>query len=386
MSGPAALPRPREAYLDWARGLAVLIMIEAHTLDAWTRAIDRRGSWFRDLTVLGGFAAPLFLWLAGVAIVLAAARAAERQGSRAAGVETGCRRGLEIFVLAFLFRAQALIITPGGDAITLFRVDVLNVMGPSMVAVALLWGVGRTVAGQVAACGALAAAVAMATPIVRTTDLVTALPLWIQWYIRPAGDLTTFTLFPWSGFVLAGGAVGSLVVAARGERTKRTLQMSLAASGVALVAAGFYAARLPSIYRSASFWTSSPTWFAIRAGVLLLAVAALFAASLWRHGDTPSRDTGLFFRVFVLSWQAPLARIGRSSLFVYWIHVELVYGYASWLWRHRLPLWATVVAYAAFCVLMYGAVVLRDRLAGIWRARQTGPSSGQARPAEAAGV
>jgi predicted membrane metal-binding protein len=57
-----------------------------------------------------------------------------------------------------------------------------------------------------------------------------------------------------------------------------------------------------------------------------------------------------------------LRRLGRASLFIYWIHVELVYGYASWLWRQRLPVWATALACAAFCVLMYGVVVLRDRV------------------------
>src|SRR5258705_178123 len=44
-------------------------MIEAHTFDAWTRPTSRVGHAFRNLTVLGGFAAPLFLWLAGVAWV-----------------------------------------------------------------------------------------------------------------------------------------------------------------------------------------------------------------------------------------------------------------------------------------------------------------------------
>ena len=59
-------------------------------------------------------------------------------------------------------------------------------------------------------------------------------------------------------------------------------------------------------------------------------------------------------------WLTPLAVLGRASLFVYWIHVELVYGYASWLWRHRLPIWASVGAWLAFTTLMYGAVVARD--------------------------
>ena len=55
----------------------------------------------------------------------------------------------------------------------------------------------------------------------------------------------------------------------------------------------------------------------------------------------------------------PLARLGRSSLFIYWIHVELVYGYASWMWRHRLPLWGTAIAFVA----VLRADVSRHRLA-----------------------
>src|SRR5689334_20990431 len=103
----------RRLYIDWARGIAVILMIEAHAIDAWTGASARRTPAFRDLVVLGGFAAPLFLWLAGLAVVLSATRTAARQNSRAIAVETICRRGLEIFVLAFLFRLQAFTITPG---------------------------------------------------------------------------------------------------------------------------------------------------------------------------------------------------------------------------------------------------------------------------------
>jgi hypothetical protein len=70
---------------------------------------------------------------------------------------------------------------------------------------------------------------------------------------------------------------------------------------------------------------------------------------------------------------AVLERLGRASLFVYWIHVELVYGYASWLWRHRLPIWATALAYVAFCVLMYRTIEWRDRLLPRWPPRRAMP-------------
>lgn len=68
--------------------------------------------------------------------------------------------------------------------------------------------------------------------------------------------------------------------------------------------------------------------------------------------------------------------MGRNSLFIYWIHVELVYGYASWGWRHRLPLWGTAIGFVLFSVLMYRAIGWRDQAVGRWRNRSLG-----ARPA-----
>jgi hypothetical protein len=50
---------------------------------------------------------------------------------------------------------------------------------------------------------ALAAGIAMLTPIVLTTASPDVLPMLMQRYVRPTGDLTTFTMMPWSGFVLA---------------------------------------------------------------------------------------------------------------------------------------------------------------------------------------
>lgn len=348
----------RRAYIDWARGLAVLLMIEAHTLDAWTRMADRATGVYGYATVLGGFAAPMFLWLAGVGVALSATRTAARTASRTAAARAVCERGLEIFLLAFLFRLQAFVLSPGSHPIALFRVDVLNVMGPSIVVAGLVWAFRLRTTGRVALYGALAGLVAMATPIVRAAAWVDHLPLWFQWYVRPAGDLTTFTLFPWSGFVFAGAGAGVLVaaipsggaaaIADRGEPARR-LHLGLGVAGAALAALGFYAASLPTIYAvPSSFWTSSPTFFAVRVGILMAVFAALFAIPETRALE-------------------PLAAMGRASLFIYWIHVELVYGYASWLWRHRLPVWGWAAAFVAFGALMDRAVGWRDRWLGEWR-------------------
>jgi len=284
----------------------------------------------------------LFLWLAGVGMALSAARAVERS----AAVAAVCRRGLEIFALAFLFRLQALLVSPGGPLIGLFRVDILNIMGPALVLAGILWGVAATTSARAALLAAAAAATAVATPVVRDALWVNAVPPWLQWYLRPAGEHTTFTAFPWIGFVFAGAALGTLIAAARDERTERRIHTAAAIAGVALVALGLITAARPTIYHASSFWTSSPTWFSIRTGILMIALAATYEV-LRRH----STRLGAI--------EHPLSTLGRHSLFVYWIHVELVYGYASWLWRGALPLWGTAVAALLFTMLMYRAIGLR---------------------------
>jgi uncharacterized membrane protein len=348
----AARPR-RRLYIDWARGIAVLLMIEAHTTDAWTRAAAKKTLAFRDAIILGGFAAPLFLFLAGLALVLSATRTAERTGRRADAVDAITRRGLEIFILAFLFRAQALIVSPGGPIVSLFRVDILNIMGPAIVLAGVVWGLAATTTARVALYAAIAALIGLVTPIVRAAAWVSALPVWLQWYLRPAGEHTTFTMFPWAGFVFAGGAVGALLAATRDLTRERRLHLMLSIAGAALIAIGFVTAAQPTIYHASadhapSFWTSSPTWFTIRVGILIGALGSIYGVA------ELAKRAGIALR--------PLTLIGQHSLFVYWIHVELVYGYASWWWLGRLPLWGTAAACAVFSVLMYGAVLLWRRV------------------------
>ena len=343
-------------------------MIAWHTADAWTRAADRGSEAFERVLIMGGFAAPLFLWLAGLGVALSAARITGNQDRRAAMLAI-VRRGLEIFILAFLFRLQAFVISPGSYLVTIFRVDILNVMGPAIVLTGLMWAFGRR-RGSLALCAAYAgaaAAIALITPVIRIAPVVDLLPEGLQWYVRPKGDLTNFTLFPWAGFVFAGAACGVLLAESRQVRIEGRLQGAFAICGIALVALGQYLSTQPTIYRESSFWTTSPTWFAMRVGILMIGVAAIYALA----------ETAMRWNITIPA----LERIGRSSLFIYWIHVELVYGYATWLLRGRLPVWGSILASLVFSALMYWAVIVRDRVVenrGSARSRRSTP---QAAPA-----
>ena len=59
--------------------------------------------------------------------------------------------------------------------------------------------------------------------------------------------------------------------------------------------------------------------------------------------------------------------MGRASLFVYWIHVEMVYGFFSRPIRRSLSLEGAMVAYVLFTVFLLGLVRLKNWIVE-WRA------------------
>lgn len=344
-------PSERKAYLDWLRGIGVLVMIQGHVIDSWTVATDRNRDAYHWINFVGGIGgAPVFLFLAGVAIVLGAAARMRRGRTEAEVAALARKRGWQIFGLAFLFRLQSWIIS-GGSPWALLKVDILNVMGVSMIAAALLWRAGRGRWSRAVLFASAAIAVPLFTPIVRASELPAVLPDPVEWYLRPVGGFTTFTLFPWAGFLLAGCVVG-LSLDARTPDEERRVNLALAAVGGMLALAGYAASFLPPIYAQTSFWTSSPTFFVIRVGILLMLVSAAY---VW-HTCRASPRTPL------ISGRSPLCELGRSSLFVYWIHVEMAYGVLSTSLHRRLPLAWAYVAFLLFSLLLFLLVKLKDRI------------------------
>jgi hypothetical protein len=63
-----------------------------------------------------------------------------------------------------------------------------------------------------------------------------------------------------------------------------------------------------------------------------------------------------------------MLQFGRSSLFVYWIHVELAYGIFSHPLHKRLTIEGSFAAFMVFTGLMFGATILKTRLAARWKA------------------
>jgi uncharacterized membrane protein len=349
----------RRTYLDVLRGVAVLVMIEAHVIDSWTRVADRRSRAFGESLILGGFGAPLFLFLAGVAVAMSAGSKARRTGDSRAAVRAVQRRGLEIFLLAFLFRFQSFVLSHS-PAWALLKVDILNIMGPSIVLAATLWGIFRTARARIVAFAAATAAIVWATPVIRQAASLAVLSDSLEGYLRPIPNLTNFTFFPWMAFVTAGALTGVILDAARTPEADRRVNLGLGVAGLAIAFAAYKASFLPPLGVRSSFWTTSASFFFIRLGVM---VAALGLAYLWEQRPTLRLRSG---QAAGRRW-SPLQLLGRSSLFIYWIHVEMVYGLISLPLHGAFSLGGAWIALLVFWCLMVAAAVGKDRAMKWWR-------------------
>jgi uncharacterized membrane protein len=349
------------------RGVAVVIMVGAHVTDAWTRQEDRARTLYMVTIFIAGLAAPLFLFLAGLTTSMAASARATKVG-HAAAASMARWRGLQIFGLAFLFRLQSQLLG-WGAFVNFLKVDILNVMGVTMIAAAFLWSVSANRSVRVWLFAIATVVVAMTTPLVRETGILSALPDAIEAYIRPLPGRTNFALFPWASFLFAGAIAGDLIFAARTETAERRLHTGLLISGVLGIVAGYAASFRPSIYPVSNFWTSSPTFFFLRLGICT-AMLPISKAIDGFHGFVRSR---LGDRLPPGSPGVVLTTLGRSSLFVYWIHVEMAYGGISRPLKRALPLELALVATLALCAVLYKIVVWKDRqmktveLTGAWR-------------------
>lgn len=242
------------------------------------------------------------------------------------------RRSGYLFGLAFAFRLQLWIFGwPKSPWTDLFRVDILNAMGFA-IAVMSLMALFRT-AERARLSAAVGLGIAFASPLISQIDWSWA-PAIARNYVVP--DYNFFGFFPWAAYLAFGVSAGSIIRMVPKEATERVMQWA-ALLGGALIFGCQYVANLPfSVYAQSDFWLNSPAQVLIKQGVTLVLTAFAF---LWaRYAATGG-----------WSW---VRQFGTTSLLVYWVHVELIYGRWLWFLKGSLTVTQTLVAAGAVILLM----------------------------------
>jgi len=328
----------RFPFLDWMRGLALVIMIQCHVFNSFARMDVRNGGLYSLAQFAGGLAGPLFLFMAGMTFAFQMDSLEHRALPALRRWMVCLRRALYILAIAYLIRITDWATSwPHGGWEEITRVDILNSMGLALAAfsVAAFLDGGRRVRAVLLA----AVAVAAVSPIVANLNWWGA-PTILKEYLEPGFERGHFPFFPCAAYVGFGMTAGAAVRMTDFSRLERMMQWSALIGGT-LILAGQYVSNLPySVYPKSNFWTDNPALVFMRVGIALTMLAASYTWTAYCAGPGWSRGW---------SWMQCL---GKNSLLVYWVHLVLVYGPVTGLLQKALTIPQTALATGAVIALM----------------------------------
>ncbi|HLK20586.1 MAG TPA: heparan-alpha-glucosaminide N-acetyltransferase domain-containing protein [Bryobacteraceae bacterium] len=333
----------RLTFLDYSRGMAVVIMLQGHVFHSFNRTDLRSDGPFMLSQFMGGIGPAIFLVLTGITLAFLMDRREQQGLPPLARWGAALRRAGYLFSLAFLFRFQLWLFAAGQSPWTdLFKVDILNCMGFAIGLMSVM--AIFTTADRVRLCAGLGLAIAVAAPLVSAIDWGW-LPPQVSAYFVP--NFNYFAFFPWAAFIAFGLSIGSAIRLTKPEQMNRLMQWGTLA-GFALILAGQYFSNLPySLYPKSDFWLNSPGLITIKLGVVLLFFAFTF---IWTE------------YVVGTSWSW-IRQLGTTSLLVYWVHIELVYGRWFGSWKEKLDNIECAIAAVLVIALMVGLSTARTN----WR-------------------
>lgn len=299
----------------------MLLMIQGHVLDALVMpsVIDvteppwNIWSWIRGLT------APVFLTVSGAVHVFAAKRDAEGR-IQASTLERRMRWAVTILVIGYL------LVFPGKRVIdlpyvategwhTFFAVNILQLVGAAMIVFVALMQTTRSVADMGRRAALAVAMILACSPLAHLDAVHAMLPMWLQPYLTSQyGSL--FPFFPFASYLFLGVVIGAHLHALPAEaRDARLVQMGVR-FGVPLTLLGYgllYGLVAMGVPQSSIDNADSVLLVAARFGAVLV----IFAGAV---------------KLLRATWTLRSAYIlfGSKSLYIYVIHVVLLFGTPWW--------------------------------------------------------
>jgi uncharacterized membrane protein len=334
----APAPKPREVYIDAFRGLMALVMVQGHVCDTLLTPAARAEPWYVYQTIFHGSTAPGFLFASGFVAGLPRAplslRASWRRARRLLFV-LGVGYALHLPYLSFWKTLQA----SDAEKAAFFACDALQVIAVTQLLVILLQlGAGRRWTRVAAVLGLL---ILVAGPFVWAAQVSAQWPPFLGAYLDQRTG-STFPVFPFSAFVLAGTLAGARI----GRAEPRSRRRRAVLSGLALVGTGLLLA-IP-LQGRVDFWGVSPAYVLVRLGGLVLLLRLVEGAS----------SAGL-------PGIRALALLGHETLLVYVLHLYLLFG--GVLGPAPLGAWHGRLGYAGAFLAVLAMVPLLLAAAAIWR-------------------
>ena len=348
----------RIIFIDLMRAFAVLQMVQGHTTDVLL-ANSYRSAEFPVYTIwlfMRGMTAPIFMFSAGTVFTYLFRLIKEpyRNNPR---VKKGYKRVILLLVLGYVLRYPTATVVDfsqvTADQWQIFMaVDVLQCIGMGIFFLMIFAWIAEKLNLHdylVFSTGALLFFALQ--PVFANIPWKEFLPLPLAGYFYK-GTGSIFPLFPWVGFVIAGGVLGSYL--AKNPKVFKTVNFSASIfiTGGVLLGGALLINYILQTQGNAGFdvWQDSPFLSLMRLGFVLMLNAIVSFISL--KAETIPRF---------------LILVGRNTLLIYIVHLMILYG-SAWnpglilLFGNGLSAWNTVGFAVGMIVLMSLMVIVIHKL------------------------
>lgn len=309
----------RILFIDLMRAFAVFMMVQGHTIDSFLSPVykspdsDLFGIW----NYIRGFTAPIFMFSAGVAFTYLF-RINGLKFSENPRVKKGVKRFFLLIALGYFLRYPTYKIFDYSDVTAeqwaaFFTVDTLHLIGFGLLFIMLFIYLSEKLKVDDIHLLIFGAVLSVCLQIVFEP---------IKWtnYVHPvfagylySGSGSFFPLFPWVGYLLCGGALGSKIARNPEKVKKPKFGLSLMLIAVLVFTFGKVFEQVKfALNWGEPLWVNAVYWFALRISVVVFLNG--FASLVAHRLNNIPKVVKLF---------------GRYSLIIYVVHVVALYG-DSW--------------------------------------------------------
>jgi acyltransferase len=305
----------RIAFLDIMRGVAVVVMVVGHSIDAVLSREVRASELFQLYDAVRGFTAPIFLFVAGFAFSVSSEKRWADLHSLGRPVTRRLSRFLGLLAIGYALHIpffsldKLLHNTTPAEYAQMYQADVLHCLAVSMILLQLGLFLVKTPRVFALFSLSLAGVIVFASPFLWQARIASTVSPVLAPYLNGLVP-SIFPLFPYAGFVFTGVGVGHFYLDARRSGREQVFHHGLVIIALTAVVVGLVFDLLPwSAYPAHDFWKASPDFFLIRIGAVGIVTAGFI--SLRRIPSTVS---------------SRLVTLGQASLLIYVAHLVIVYG------------------------------------------------------------
>lgn len=350
----------RYAFLDVYRGMIVLLMIEGHVVRELLMPALQVSAAFRVHEFVHGITGPGFLFGAGITFGISAQRRWQEFLSVTPTLLRRVRRIILLILigyalhLPFLSLQKTLAESTPKEWAALASFDVLQCIGFSLLIMQVLMIGLRSERTFVRALLLLVPTVLVVSPVVWNAAPDWDLPLGVSMALQGSGG-SAYPLLPNSAFLFAGGFASYEFMKFAGMGREEVFVKRLTMGGVALILLGIGTAFIPvRIYEAADFWDTSPSFMLMKLGGLFLLMGGSWLMENRVH-----------------AWPRWVSLIGIESLFVYVLHLLLLYGSVLNAGTHLSAVWGRSLNWQAAFALAFAVAMLLFVLASLWNSIKT---------------